>query len=62
MKPKITIKTNQQMHVGGISHALEEKASDHIFHEILLTKLHLYGIQGMRVNWFTLCLTNRQKS
>lgn len=60
MKTKITIKINQEMHVGGISHALE-KASGHIFHEILLTNLHLYGIQGMWVNWFTFCLINRKR-
>jgi hypothetical protein len=48
------------MHVGGTSYALE-MASDHIFHEILLTKLYLYGIQGMRLNWFILCQTNRKQ-
>jgi hypothetical protein len=58
-KPKITTKTNQEMHVGGISHALE-KAFLTTFNEILLSKLHLYGIQGKRVHWFTLCLTNRK--
>jgi len=31
MKPKITTKTNQELHVGEISHALE-KACDHVFH------------------------------
>jgi hypothetical protein len=48
------------MHVGGTSHALE-MASDCIFHGILKTKLYLCDIQGMRLNWFTLCLTNRKQ-
>jgi len=60
MKTKITTKINQEMYVRGIFRALE-KASDHIFHEILLTNLHLYGIHGMWVNWVTFCPRNRKR-
>jgi hypothetical protein len=28
---------------------------------ILLTKLHLYGIQGITIDWFRSCLTNRKQ-
>jgi hypothetical protein len=37
---------NQRMHVGGIFCCLA-KASDCVNNEILLTKLHIYGIQGI---------------
>jgi hypothetical protein len=41
--------TNQKMHVGGILCDLA-KAFDCENHEILLTKLHFYGIQGTARN------------
>jgi len=30
-------------------------------HEILLTKLHFYGIQGITIDWFGTYLTNRKQ-
>jgi hypothetical protein len=50
---------NQKMHVGGIFYDLG-KAFDSVNHEILLAKLHYYGIQRMVANWFRSFLTNRK--
>jgi hypothetical protein len=51
---------NQKLHVGGIFCDLL-KAFECVNHEILLTKLHLYGIQGMTVDWSRSYLTNRKQ-
>jgi hypothetical protein len=50
----------KKMHVGGIFCDLA-KAFECVTHEILLEKLHYYGIQGTVANWFRFCLTNRKK-
>jgi hypothetical protein len=42
---------NQKMHVGGIFCDLL-KAFEYVNHEILLLKLHYYGIQRTVANWF----------
>jgi hypothetical protein len=51
---------NQKLHVGGILCDLS-KAFDCVNHEILLTKLHLCGIQVVTIDWFRSCLTNRRQ-
>jgi len=51
---------NQKLHVGGIFCDIS-KAFDCVNHEILLTKLHFYGIQEITIDWFKLYLTNRQQ-
>jgi hypothetical protein len=48
------------MHVGGIFCDLA-KATDCVNHEILLVKLHYYGIQGKVASWFRSYLTNRKQ-
>jgi hypothetical protein len=51
---------NQKIHVGGIFCDLT-KASDCVNHELLLAKLHYYGIQDTVINWFRSYLRNRNK-
>jgi hypothetical protein len=51
------------MHVGGIFCDLA-KTFDCVTHDILLVKLHYYGIQGTAADWFRSYLTenkNRNK-
>ena len=48
------------MHGGGIFCALA-KAFDCVNHEIVLGKLHFFGIQGISVDWFKSFLTNRRQ-
>jgi hypothetical protein len=51
---------NRRQHVEGIFCDLT-KAFDCVNHEILLTKLHYYGIRGVGWNWFKTCITNRKQ-
>jgi hypothetical protein len=51
---------NQKMRVGRIFCDLA-KVYNCINHEIFLTKLHFYGIQGTAANWPTSHLTNRKQ-
>jgi hypothetical protein len=49
----------KNLHVGGIFCDLA-KAFDCVNHEILLAKLHVYGIQEISADWFRSYLTNRR--
>jgi hypothetical protein len=51
---------NQKTHVGGIFCDLA-KDFDCVNHEILLAKLHFFGIRRVSANWFRSCLTNRRQ-
>jgi hypothetical protein len=48
------------MHVGRIFSDLA-KAFNYVNHEVLLAKLHYYGIQGTVADWFRSYLTNRKQ-
>jgi hypothetical protein len=48
------------MHVGGIFCGLA-KAFDCVNHEMLLSKLYYFLIQGATANWFRSCLTKRKQ-
>jgi hypothetical protein len=50
---------NQKMHVGIFCYLA--KAFDSVNHEILLAKLHYYGVQGTVANWFRSFLTENKK-
>jgi hypothetical protein len=51
---------NQKMHVGGIFCDLA-KASDCVSHEILLSKLHFYGVHGIVAEWFRSYVEDRKQ-
>ena len=51
---------NQKMHIGGMICDFA-KAFDCVNYNILLVKLHFYGIQGVLEDWFRLYLTNRRQ-
>jgi len=54
------LKSLNKKHVGVIFTVLS-KAFDCENHEILLTELHFYGIQGIAIEWFRSYLTNRKQ-
>jgi hypothetical protein len=49
------------MHIGGIFCDFA-KAFDFVNHEIFVTKLHSYGIQGTAAKWFRSYLTDRKQT
>jgi len=55
---KILIALNKKIMVGGIFCNLE-KAFDSINHDILISKLNLYGVKGKTLSWFKSYLKNR---
>jgi hypothetical protein len=55
---EINIALNEKIMVGGIFCDLE-KAFDSINHNILISKLNFYGVEGKTLLWFKLYLSNR---
>jgi hypothetical protein len=48
------------MHIGGIF-CVVAKAFDYVNRNILLTKVHFFGIQGATASWFRSYLTDKKK-
>ena len=51
---------NRKLYVGGIFCDLSQ-AFNCVNHQILLTKLNFYGIQGITIDWFRSYLINRKQ-
>jgi hypothetical protein len=51
---------NQKLHAGGIFCDLA-KAFDCVNHEILIRKLHFYGIRETAAEWFRSCIADRKQ-
>jgi len=51
---------NQRNQIGGVFCDLT-KVFDSVSHDMLLNKLHYYGIRGIGHHWFKSCLANRKQ-
>ena len=60
LKDTVFKSINQKMHDGEIFCRLAEELNC-MNHEILLAKLHLYGIRGVSEDWFRSYLNNRRQ-